>query len=380
MARVSDLKILHVYKDYYPPIKGGIEGHINLLCDGLKSRGVDVQVLVSNVTNKFQIELFNGIPIAKAPQLGRCFSAPLTPTFHLYLRKYGKSADIIHFHHPNPTAEFAYFFARLNKKIVVTYHSDIIRQDKLGKIYSPFRNMFLKASHRIIATSPNYIQTSRILKKFENKCTVIPLGIDVKRFELNGDFSKIKRIKDGSNGRPLILFVGRFRYYKGLHILIQAIQKVNATLMLIGSGPEEARLRALVQEYHLHEKVKFLGDLPDAEVNAHYQACDIFVLPSHLRSEAFGIVQLEAMCCKKPVVCTELGTGTSFVNVHQKSGLIVKPNDIDSLSYGLNFFIDYPEKRISCGQYGHNRVAKLFTAKRMVDSILQLYEEVMKPN
>ena len=153
------LKILHVYKDYYPPVKGGIECHLNLLANGLMKNGIDVQVLISNTANKYEQEVFNGIKVLKAPQLGRFYSAPLTPSFHFYLQKLGKHADIIHFHHPNPTAEFSYFFTNLNKKMVVTYHSDIIRQDKLGRVYAPFRKFFLQLSDRIIATSPNYIET-----------------------------------------------------------------------------------------------------------------------------------------------------------------------------------------------------------------------------
>ena len=370
------MKILHVYKDYYPPVKGGIEGHLNLLCNGLKSKGVDVQVLVSNVKNKFKLESLNGIPVAKAPQWGRLFSAPLTPMFHFYLRRYGPAADIIHFHHPNPTAEFSYLLTNLKKKVVVTYHSDIIRQDKLGKIYSPFRDALLSASHRIIASSPNYIDTSKILHKFRDKCTVIPYGVNVERFALNSDLSRVNEIKENNNHRPIILYVGRFRYYKGLHILIPAIKKVSAKLMLIGTGPEEDRIRMLVQEHHLQDRVLFLGELSDNDVNAYYKACDVLVLPSHLRSEAFGIVQLEAMSCKKPVVSTELGTGTSFVNLNQKTGIIVKANDVNALSDGLNFIINNPEKGTAFGNYAYNRVVKSFTVQQMVDRTLQLYEEV----
>jgi glycosyltransferase involved in cell wall biosynthesis len=316
------MKILHVYKDYYPPVKGGIECHINLLTNGLRAKGIDVQVLVSNTKNRFQIDRFNGVMVAKVPQLGRFYSAPLTPTFHRYLKRYGKAADIIHFHHPNPTAEFSYFFTNLNKKLIVTYHSDIIRQDKLGKLYSPFRKMFLEKTDRIIATSPNYIQSSTVLKGFKHKCTVIPLGTDIERFLSDTDSTQIKKIKRENGPTPLILFVGCFRYYKGLHLLISAMKDVPAKLFLIGSGPEEFRLRNLVEKKSLDRKIFFLGELPDAEVNLYYQACDIFVLPSHLRSEAFGMVQLEAMCCRKPVISTELGTGTSFVNINQQTGII----------------------------------------------------------
>jgi glycosyltransferase involved in cell wall biosynthesis len=184
------LKILQVYKDYYPPIKGGIECHLNLLANGLKDRGVAVDVLVSSNSHRFETETYNGINVFKAPQLGRFYSAPITPTFQYYLTRLGKDADIIHFHHPNPTADFCYLFTDLNKKLVVTYHSDIIRQDKLGMLYAPFRTIFLTKADKIIATSPNYIKTSKVLRQFAHKCTVIPLGIDIARFASNPELSK----------------------------------------------------------------------------------------------------------------------------------------------------------------------------------------------
>lgn len=371
------MKILHVYKDYYPPVKGGIEGHLNLLANGLKNKGVDIQVLVANTSNKYQVGNENGIKVVKAPQLNRFYSAPLTPTFSYYLRKLGKSADIIHFHHPNPTAEFSYLFTNLKKKLIITYHSDIIRQDKLEKIYSPFRKMFLRLSDRIIATSPNYIETSKVLKQFKHKCTVIPLGINIDRFNNNGDGAKVENIRIENENQPIILFVGCFRYYKGLKILISAMKNVQARLLLIGAGPEEQRLRSIVERSNLNEKVVFLGELSDDEVNSYYKACDIFVLPSHLRSEAFGIVQLEAMSCGKPVISTELGTGTSFVNLDQQTGIVVRPNDVSSLSKALNCLISKPEKGRIFGDAGHKRVKQLFTAGGMVNSTLKLYEEVI---
>ena len=372
------MKVLHVYKDFYPPIKGGIENHLNLLCNGLKKRGVEVQVIVANRSFRFARDRFEGISVVKVPQWGRFYSAPLTPTFPLYLRAYGKDADIIHFHHPNPTAEFSYFLTNLNKKLVVTYHSDIIRQDKLGKLYSPFRRLFLQKADRIIATSPNYINTSAVLRNYKNKCTVIPLGIDQNRFSSNGDFSRVAQIRKSNGDLPIILFVGCFRYYKGLHLLISAMESVQARLFLIGTGPEETRLRDIVEKKHLGNKIRFLGELTDDEVNSYYKACDIFVLPSHLRSEAFGMVQLEAMCCKKPVISPELGTGTSFVNIHHKTGIIVKPDDIESLSNAINYLIDNPEKRISFGNCGHERVRKLFAMENMIEQTFNLYQTLIE--
>ena len=371
------MKVLHVYKDFYPPVKGGIECHLNLLVKGLKDSGVDVEVLVSNTSNRFDEKYFDGIRVFKTPQWGRFYSAPLTPTFHYSLSQIGEKADIIHFHYPNPTAEFSYFFTNLNKKIIVTYHSDIIRQDKLGKLYSPFRRIFLKRVDRIIATSPNYIQSSTVLKQFYQKCTVIPLGTNVERFRSDVGLSKINQIIQENKGLPIILFVGCFRYYKGLHLLISAMKDVPAKLLLIGAGPEEFRLRRLVEKKNLDRKIFFLGELPDAEVNLYYKACDIFILPSHLRSEAFGLVQLEAMCCRKPVISTELGTGTSFVNIHQKTGIVVEPNNVIALSDAINYLIDHPEKRIQYGKSGYQRVNQFFTAEKMVEKTIELYREVI---
>ncbi len=371
------MKVLQVYKDYYPPVKGGIECHLNLLANGLMKKGIDVQVLVSNTVNKYEEENYSGIRVLKAPQFGRISSAPLTPRFNFYLQRLGRHVDIIHFHHPNPTAEFSYFFTNLKKNMVITYHSDIIRQDKLGKLYSPFRKLFLELSDRIIATSPNYIETSNVLKYFKHKCTVIPLGIDIDRFCVDGNLPEILKIKNQYKGQALILFVGCFRYYKGLEFLISAMKNVQAKLLLIGAGPEERKLRYLVKKNRLNDKIQFLGELSDEEVNLYYKACDLFVLPSHLRSEAFGMVQLEAMCCGKPVISTELGTGTSFVNVDQQTGIVVKPTDVESLSSAINYLINHPEKRNSFGASGKSRAKEMFSAEAMVNSTLKLYEEVL---
>ena len=371
------MKILHVYKDYFPPVRGGIEYHINTLANGLKKRGVDVRILVSNTTHKLQVTAHNDIVVAKAPQWGRFYSAPLTPSFHWYLRRFGKTADIIHFHHPNPTAEISYLLAGLNKKTVVTYHSDIIRQDKLGKLYSPFRKRFLTAADRIIATSPNYIQTSTILKRFKHKCTVIPLGINIDRFLSKGSFGETEKIKRRYGNQPIILFVGRFRYYKGLHLLISAMKEVPAKLLLIGTGPEETKLKNIVARNRIEDKICFLGELPDDVVNQYYKACDIFVLPSHLRSEAFGIVQIEAMCCGKPVICTELGTGTSFANINQQTGVTVRPNDVSALSNAIMDLIENPKKRTALGDCGAKRVKQLFTSEIMIDDTLKLYNDLI---
>ncbi len=371
------LRVLQVYKDYYPPVIGGVEGHINLLANSLRDKGVEVEVLVSNTRARLETETIDGIRVTKVPQLGRFASAPLNVTFHHWLRRLGRDADVFHFHFPNPTAEIASLLARLNKKIVVTYHSDIIRQAKLAKLYSPFMRKFLRNSRTIVATSPNYVQSSPILAQFQGKCTLIPFGIDLTRFELSPEMmTEVTAIRQ-AYGDAIILFIGRFRYYKGLYVLIGAMKEVRGKLLLIGSGPMEGELKKQVAvDNELKKKIFFLGELSDQGVVSHLQACDIFVLPSVARSEAFGIVLLEAMACSKPLVSTELGTGTSFVNRHQETGLVVPPNDVEALAGAINFLLSNPDIREKYGKAARRRVEEYFTKEEMVEKAIRVYQEV----
>ncbi len=370
------MKILQVYKDYYPPVKGGIEGHLNLLSEGLRRNGMDVEVLVSNTRAALERITVNGIPVTKVPQVGRFASAPLNATFPFWLQKLGKNADIIHFHFPNPTAELSSLFPGLTNNVVVTYHSDIVKQKRLKEVYSPFLVRFLKKSRAIIATSRNYVHSSPVLSRFEHKCRVIPLGIDIDKFrypeEKQPEIEAIRR-----RYGPFILFIGRFRYYKGLHVMIEAMRHIRGRLLLIGTGPLERELRRQAREAGMADKVIFLGELSDPEMIRYLHACEVFVLPSIQRSEAFGIVQLEAMACGKPVVCTELDTGTSFVNQHGRTGLVVAPGDVASLAEAVNRLMDRPELRRQFGQAGHRRVSTHFSVERMIAEVVSLYREIL---
>ena len=373
------LKVLQIYKDYYPPVIGGVEGHINLLANGLKDRGIRVEVLVSNTRAKLEMENIDGIRVTKVPQLGRFASAPLNASLSTWVRRLGREADVIHFHFPNPTGEIASLFSGLDRKIVVTYHSDIIRQANLAKLYSPFLRRFLESSEAIIATSPAYVQSSEVLRQFRDKCRVIPFGIDLRRFRLNtersGQVAEIRR----SYGSPIALFIGRFRYYKGLYILLEAMKSVPGSLLLIGIGPMERELKERVaMDDDLKGKVFFLGELSDEDVVNHLQACDVFVLPSIFRSEAFGIVLLEAMACGKPLISTELGTGTSFVNQHQETGLVVPPNDVNTLAGAINYLFVNTEIRERFGRASKERVEKYFCLDKMVEDVIRIYQDIQR--
>ena len=373
------LKVLQVYKDYYPPVVGGVEGHINLLANGLKDRGIKVEVLVSNTHAKLEIENIDGIRVIKVPQLGRFASAPLNVNLSTWVKRLGRDADVIHFHFPNPTGEIASLLAGLKSKIVVTYHSDIIRQAKLAKLYSPFLLRFLESSEAIIATSPPYVESSAVLRQFRDKCKVIPFGIDLSRFAPNDNTKRQVTAIRGNYEGPIALFIGKFRYYKGLYVLLEAMKMVEGTLLLVGIGPMERELKKQVaMDDDLREKVVFLGELSDEDIVRHLYACDVFVFPSIFRSEAFGIVLLEAMACGKPLISTELGTGTSFVNQHQETGFVVRPKDGKALAGAINYLFVNPEVREKFGEAARERVEKYFCLDRMVEDVIHTYQEIQR--
>lgn len=372
------MKVLQIYKDYYPPIVGGIEKHMSLLSQKLSLRGIEVTAIVSNTTNKFEVGSIGNVNIIKVPQWGRMASAPINPTLPFWIRRLGAKHDLLHFHLPNPTSVVSYLMTGMRKPIIATYHSDIVRQRRLRNIYMPFLHYFLKCKvNRIIATSPVYKQNSRLLRRFSGKCSVIPLGIETESFEEKpNSLQRIKKIKERYK-EPIILFVGKFRYYKGLHILVRAMQGVKAKLLLIGSGPIERELRAEVQQLGLNDHVEFIGQVPDGTLIDYFKACDMFVLPSIFKSEAFGIVILEAMACAKPVISTELGTGTTFVNINKKTGLCVAANDVTELRAAMNYLIENPEVKEQLGCNGRIRVNTIFGASTMVDNTIKLYHSIL---
>jgi rhamnosyl/mannosyltransferase len=371
------LKILQIYKDYYPPVMGGIEGHLNLLSTRLVEKGHEVHVLVSSIDMRWHSFMQDGVSVTLAPQVGRFFSAPLNYSLPLWIRRHAVGYDLLHFHIPNPTATLAYQMSGVNRPYIATYHADITRQRRLKRLYEASLVQFLTSSSSVIATSDNIVRTSNVLSRLEKKCTVIPLGIDISRFtEGPGLVSQVDEIRR-THRRPTVLFVGKFRHYKGLHVLIEAIRVLDIDLLLIGNGPLEASLKKQVAQAGVSSKVFFLGALKDEDVNAYMKACDIFVLPATQRSEAFGIVQLEAMACGKPIVSTELGTGTSFVNRNGETGIVVPPNDVAALTTAINSLADNQERRHALGHNGRRRLESLFSVEVMMEKTEALYSAVL---
>jgi rhamnosyl/mannosyltransferase len=369
------MKILHVYKDYFPPVVGGVEKHIAELCNHFKHK-YDVEVLVCNHSLFTEVEEIEGVRVTKVGQLGRIQSAPIAPAFPLWLRKI--KADIFHYHMPNPTCEFSHLLARPPGAVVVTYHSDIVRQQSLLKLYGPSLRKFLNRTDVIMPTSAVYAAQSPFLSDVKSKCKVVPLGIDTQRFadagsRLKSEIEKLRSVF----GPQFVLFVGRLRYYKGVQFLIQAMQQVQAPLVVIGAGPMESDLKAMAANYGVSEKVQFLGEVSDDDLVAFFHACTLLALPSIFKSEAYGLVQLEAHACGKPVVSTRLGTGVEFVNMDGKTGLLVPPADSKALADAIKQLLSDPGRIQRMGDFARKRAQTEFDLEQMFDKIDAVYEQVI---
>ena len=371
------MRVLHVYKDY-APVLGGIENHIKLLAEAQAARGHEVGVLVTSRDRQTHVETINGVRVLFAARLATVSSAPISLALFSLLRR--ETPDIVHLHFPYPPGEIANLCVGRARHTVLTYHSDIIRQKFLRVFYAPVMQRVLARVDRILATSPNYVASSPVLSRWQAKCTVVPLGIDPTPFEgASPSAAFLERARGKADG--LLLFVGHLRYYKGLNYMLRALCDLpRARLIVVGVGPMEDAWRGLARELGVEDRVQFAGDVPAAELPLYYAACDVFVLPSSERSEAFGLVQLEAMAAGKPVVCTELGTGTSFVNVDGETGLVVPARDPHALASAIASLIDDARLRAQMGAAGRARVQQQFRLEKMVDRVLALYEDLIFRN
>jgi len=363
------LKVLQVGK-FFDPYRGGIETVLKDLCAELQSR-VDLHVLVAN-TSPHTVHEQRGYEITRAASWGTLLSSPITPGFPGWVRKL--RGDIVHVHLPNPVGEMSYMMSAGGRPLVAHFHSDIVRQKFALRIYGPLLRSFYARASCIVVPTPNHIEISRFVSQFKGKCRVVPYGICLPRF----DYTEPVALRAGKlrESGPAVLFVGRLVYYKGLEYLVEAMSGINATLWIIGSGPLESKLKQMTAQLNLQARINFLGDVADEDMPAYYHACDVFVLPSVANSEMFGIVQLEAMACRKPVVATSLPTGVSWVNQHGVTGLLVPPRDARSLAEAINKLLDNEAMRQELGGAGRQRVEKEFTATRMAEGMMEVYRDV----
>ncbi|MGD1045875.1 MAG: glycosyltransferase [Bacteroidota bacterium] len=376
------MKIVQTNKGYFPLI-GGIETTIANLAEGLiKIYGNEVNVLVCNDKTSFFVkkEKVNGVLVTYVPVLGKIASLPISLTYAFHLKKL--RGEVLHIHEPFPLASLAILaFPGILKnfsRIVITWHSDIIRQKWALILYRPLLYKFLRKVDKILVSNQNLINNSPFLRYFKDSCEVIPLGVNLDWVHnAPSRLHQSKKIRQ-QYGTPLILFVGRLVYYKGISYLIEALNNLqDVHCVIIGDGPLMREIVGTINKYQLSKRIFILPCVKNQDLYAFYEACDMLVLPSVEKSEAYGLVQIEAMASGKPVISTELHTGTSFVNQNGITGLIVPPRDSKSLSEAISKLVHDDALRISLGKNAKERALKEFTAEKMVERTYEVYKKLL---
>ncbi len=374
---MKKLKILQVNKLYYP-FTGGVERVVQQIAEGLQEK-TDMKVLVCQTKGKTIYEEVNGIFVCRQKSIGMIGNLPIPLGFIHQFRKMAKDRDVVHIHMPFPFADIACLLSGYKGKIVIWWHSDVVRQKKIMFFYRPFMELLLKRADRIVVATQGHIEGSLYLKPYREKCCIIPFGVE-KRIEKDADeyFGMENTKKEWKDrGKVNFLFVGRLVYYKGCKILLEAFQKIeNATLTIVGNGSLEMELREYVKEHHMNNKVTFAGYVEDERLPLYFKQCDVFVLASTARSEAFGLVQIEAMSYGKPVINTALKSGVPYVSLHEKTGLTVEPGNVKSMEQAIRWMVEHPKEREEMGRSARIRVKKEFGLDDMLTKVYELYEEV----
>jgi rhamnosyl/mannosyltransferase len=325
---MSDLKVLHLYRTYFPETQGGLQESIRQLCFATSRLGVDNTVFAlakDPRPAKMRLPEANLVRARSWIEVASCDIG-----WHdavLKCREAAQDCDVIQMHYPWPFADMLLaLIRRKDQPLVVTYVSDVVRQRGLGLLYSPLRRHLLGTADRIVVSSPNYISSSEVLSRYQDKICCIPHCLAPEP-QANQERVNYWRQRVGTG---FFLFVGVLRYYKGLDFLLKAATRVGSQIVILGDGPEGDRLRAASARKNL-ANVHFLGALPDEDKYALISLCRGMVFPSHLRSEAFGIALLEAAQQRKPLITCEIGTGTTWINQHEETGLVVPPEDTHAL-------------------------------------------------
>jgi rhamnosyl/mannosyltransferase len=369
------LKVLHVYKSYYPDTVGGIEQVIAQLGKALAPLGAQSRVFtLSPDPHPPVLQRAEG-EVHRARSAIEIASNPLSFTAFSEFRRQLDWADVVHYQFPWPFADLLHLACANGKPSVVSYQSDIVRQKVLLHAYSPLMKRFLRAVDAVVATSPQYRESSPVLRSLPRAARVIPNGIDAGSYPRPAErnLASWREVV----GQDFFLFVGVLRYYKGLETLLRAAHGFPGRIVIAGSGPEAERL----QEYAARDKlanVRFVGAVSDEDKMSLLQLARAFVFPSHLRAEAFGMSLLEAAMCSRPMVCCEIGTGTSYINVDGVTGFVVPPEDPDALRAAMQRLLDDPALAREMGEAARARLDERFSAQGMAQAYHELYREVTR--
>jgi len=368
------MRVLHFYKTYYPDSVGGIEQVIRQLCVGTTRLGVSNTVLSLSRQKNLAPISFDGHTIERVPLNFEIASNGCSWQALGALARLAREADVVHYHFPWPFMDLAHFMARVDKPTVVSYHSDIVRQKHWLRLYQPLKHRFLGSVDAIVAASPNYLASSPVLARYRDKTRVITYGLDKSTYP-GVEPCRLAHWR-AKVGPKFFLFVGVLRYYKGLHILLEAARGLDYPIVIVGTGPEEQALKEQAARLGL-KHVLFTGPVDEHDKAALLALSHALVFPSHLRSEAFGISLLEAAMHGKPMISCEIGTGTTYVNRDGETGLVTAPSDPGALRGAMRRLWEDQELARRMGARAEQRYNELFTSEQMALDYTDLYRELV---
>lgn len=362
------MKVLHIYKTYFPEDRMGVARFIHELAEETAKSGIENHVLAvyrrpHEVPGRIGSHFIH--PVRRH---GVLWSTPCSLHLPGRYRTLSRSVDMVHYHFPWPVSDLLHLISPGRRPSLVTYHSDIVKQRLAYPFYRPVMNLFLSRVDAIVATSPNYMRTSETLIRWKDKTRPIPIGIRDAAPVERGLLSSVRE-KAGSD---FFLFVGAARYYKGLSFLIEAARISGLPVVLAGEHG-----KAAFDRRRIPPNVRLMGPVSDAEKRCLLQLCRAFVLPSHLRSEAFGIALVEAAQAGRPMISCEIGTGTSFVNVDKETGLVVRPADAAALAAAMTALAGDDLLAARLGANAARRCRALFSASDMARQYVDLYRGLL---
>jgi glycosyltransferase involved in cell wall biosynthesis len=360
---------------------GGVERQAHLLSKGLAAEGIDVVNLVAAHDLTARDEQVDGFRLVQTPSYGMAFRTAMSPAliFKALQLHREQPFDVFHFHLQDPLSHLVSMLLPNSVKRVITWHHDIVRQRILLLAYSPFLRRLLRQADAIVAATAAHFDTAQIPATIsKERLHVIPYGIDFAPLSLNERTTALRdQLREKAGDLGLIFALGRHVSYKGFNVLIDALQETKAMLMLGGQGPLTDSLREQAQALGVADRVIFSGRIPEDDLAAYFHACDVFCLPSVSQMEAFGLVQLEAMICGKPVVCTQLGNGVNVVNVEGKTGLSVPVEDAHALAQAINRLLADEGLRVEMGRFGRERALQVYSLEAMTQSHVSLYQALL---
>lgn len=385
----ANYRICHLSK-YYPPVPGGIETHIQTLARAQTRLGAKVNVLCVNCLNPKSHSSFwttttkrvdQGVEVTSIRRLGSLGRLDLCPHLlkHLW-QSIDQSYDVLHIHTPNPTMLLAWIAIRPQISLVITHHSDVIKQRFLKYFLRPIEHLVYRQAAHVLTDSPNYIEGSKFLQLYRHNLKALPLGLDCSTYRHPTTRALAYRhYLRGTYGKPIWLAAGRLVYYKALHVAIQALAFVPGTLIIIGTGPLEPKLRVLAQQLGLEHRIVWHGYASSDELVGAYHAATALWFPSNARSEGFGLVQVEAMASGCPVINSAIpGSGVAWVSRHEKEGLTVPLNDPRALAQAAQRLLNEPGLRHRLATGSRKRAFNEFDHMAMAHQSLDIYAQAIK--